>query len=97
VVPSHGHQKNKKWSFYLPLIHKPKQLLKVWKNQSTVTLCLEELKKMKVRNHVFHENFKHVEIWHHYICEHVLSREVDLLYIPSNDQIANIMTKPLGK
>lgn len=51
----------------------------------------------KAINPTCHVNSKRVEIWHHYIHEHVLSREVDLFYILTNDQIDDIMTKPLSK
>jgi hypothetical protein len=59
--------------------------------------CINQSALKKARNPINHVNSKRVEIWHHYIHEHVLSREVDLLYIPTNDQIDDIMTKPLGK
>jgi hypothetical protein len=51
----------------------------------------------KTRNPTCHVNSKHVEIWHHYILEHVLLGEVDLFYNPTNDQIDDIMKKLLGK
>ncbi|KAH9546577.1 hypothetical protein CY35_12G104000, partial [Sphagnum magellanicum] len=51
----------------------------------------------KARNPTCHVNSKHVEIWHHYICEHVLLGEVNLFYVSTNDQIDDIMTKPIGK
>jgi hypothetical protein len=66
------------------------------KLDSIPLLCYKNALK-KARNPTNHVNSKRVEIWHHYIREHVLSREVDLLYIPTNDQIDDIMTKPLGK
>jgi hypothetical protein len=68
------------------------------KQPNNIPLFCDNQTKLKwARNLVCHANFKHIEIWHHYIGEHVLLGEVDLFYIPTNDQIGDIMTKPLGK
>jgi hypothetical protein len=32
-----------------------------------------------------------------YICEETEAGEIDVTYIPTNEQEPNIMTKPLGK
>ncbi|KAL8153625.1 hypothetical protein V2J09_011385 [Rumex salicifolius] len=47
-------------------------------------------------NLVFHVRTKHIEVHHHYIREKVLSGEVELLSIATNDQIADIFTKALA-
>ena len=33
---------------------------------------------------------------YHFLCEHVLSSEVELVYVLTDRQVANIFTKPLG-
>ena len=38
----------------------------------------------------------HIEVHYHFVRERVLSIEVDLVYVPTNRQIADIFTKPLG-
>lgn len=38
-----------------------------------------------------------MEIWLHYIRENVLVEIVDLFYIPTQDQVAEILTKALEK
>ena len=48
-------------------------------------------------NPVFHDRSKHVEIQYHYIQDMVERRAVQLQYIPTNDQIADILTKTLPK
>lgn len=38
---------------------------------------------------------KHVDVWHHYIWEHVESRDVQVEYVPSTNNLADILTKAL--
>ena len=45
---------------------------------------------------VFHTQTKHIEVHYHFVCERVLSGEVELLYVPKDRQTADIFTKPLG-
>ena len=47
------------------------------------------------KNLVQHSKSKHIEIRHHFIREHVANEDVMLDYINTEDQIANIFTKPL--
>ena len=48
-------------------------------------------------NPVFHDRTKHVEIKYHYIKDMVLRKAIQLRYISTNEQTANILTKPLSK
>ncbi|KAG8484252.1 hypothetical protein CXB51_023902 [Gossypium anomalum] len=57
-------------------------------NQSAVKLA---------SNSVFHVRTKHIEARHHFIFEKVLDQEIVLEGISSNQQIADIFTKALGK
>jgi hypothetical protein len=47
-------------------------------------------------NHVFHDKSKHIEIKYQYIRDMVQRGVVELHYISMDDQIADILTKPLS-
>ena len=45
---------------------------------------------------VFHAHTKHIEVHYHFVRERVLSGEVELRYVHTDRQVADIFTKPLG-
>jgi hypothetical protein len=49
------------------------------------------------KNIVPHSKTKHIPIKYHFLKEQVTNRVVQLNYIPSTEQIADIFTKPLAK
>ena len=48
------------------------------------------------RNPVFHSKSKHIELDVHCIRDKVLSKELEVRYIPTKEQVADILTKPLS-
>lgn len=38
---------------------------------------------------------KHIEIEHHFIRDHVQNEKMNLQFVPTNDQLADILTKSL--
>ena len=46
-------------------------------------------------NPVFHDNSKHIEIKFHYIRD-MVQRGVKLQYVAPDEQIVNVLTKPLA-
>ena len=57
-------------------------------NQSCVKL---------LENSVFHEKSKHIEIKYHYIGDIVQRGEVKLQYVAMDEQIVDVLTKPLAR
>lgn len=63
--------------------------MKVWcDNKSTISM---------VRNPVYHDRTKHVEIDRHFIIEKIENHSITLLHIPTRQQTADILTKTLAK
>lgn len=57
-------------------------------NQSTIRL---------IKNPEFHKRTKHVEVQYHYVREQLKNGTIDPQYVCSNEQLADIFTKPLPK
>jgi len=57
-------------------------------NQSSVKLA---------KNLVFHARMKYIEIQYHFIKEKVISGDIELTHVSTNEQLADIFIKPLGR
>lgn len=57
-------------------------------NKSAISLC---------KNPVFHDRSKHIDTRYHYIRNCIEEGTVDVEYISTEDQLADILTKPLGR
>jgi len=49
------------------------------------------------KNPVMHSKTKHIPIKYHFLREQVLEQKVKLEYVPSKEQVADILTKPLPR
>jgi len=47
-------------------------------------------------NAILHSPMKHIKTKYHLICDLVLENKVELIYVPSRQQKANIFTKSMG-
>ncbi len=47
-------------------------------------------------NSVYHAKTKHIEVHYHFIRKKVLAKEIDLIHVSIEDQVADIFTKALG-
>ena len=47
------------------------------------------------KNPIFHNRSKHIDTRFHFIRESISKKEVQLKYVKSQDQVADIFTKPL--
>ncbi|KAJ0520496.1 putative RNA-directed DNA polymerase [Helianthus annuus] len=70
--------------------------LDVKQGEPTILFCDNQAARHIANNPVFHEITKHVEMDCYFVRERVESREVELVYIDSKNQIADLLTKALG-
>ena len=60
-------------------------------------LCDNESAIKIAYNLVQHSRTKHIEIRHHLIRDHVARGDIELAYVPSEDQLTDIFAKPLDE
>lgn len=65
------------------------------KHQS-VLYCDDISAKYWSQNPVMHQHTKHVEIDFHFIHEQVIKKEIVVKYCSSDDQLADLLTKPFS-
>ncbi|KAJ9560830.1 hypothetical protein OSB04_005990 [Centaurea solstitialis] len=46
-------------------------------------------------NHVLHSKTKHIEVRYHFIRDHVMNGDIELHFVPTEYQLADLFTKPL--
>ena len=49
------------------------------------------------KNPKHHHRTKHIDISYHFVRERVISKEIEVKYCPTNNMVADIMTKALPK
>jgi hypothetical protein len=63
----------------------------------TVIYCDNQSCIKLSENPVFHDRYKHIEIRYHFIRDYVQRGDVELQYISTEEQVADILTKALGR
>jgi histone deacetylase 1/2 len=69
--------------------------LRVSQSQSPVLWCDNIGATYLSANPVFHARTKHIEVDYHFVRERVARRQLQIKFISSKDQLADIFTKPL--
>ncbi|KAM6584466.1 hypothetical protein CsatB_011468 [Cannabis sativa] len=67
-----------------------------FKTPTAITWCDNMGANALASNPVFHARTKHIEVDVHFIRDKVLSKELDIRYVPSSDQVADCLTKGLS-
>jgi hypothetical protein len=44
-----------------------------------------------------HSKTKHIDIWHHFLGDHVIKGDIIISHVGTLDQLADIFTKPLDE
>jgi len=70
------------------------QQLDFFEIQQMNMYCDEETALYIASNLVFHERTKRIEIDSHFIREKLLSKEICIEFVGSNDQLADMLTNP---
>ena len=66
-------------------------------NQDDATVIYEDNQSCiaLARNPIHHARTKHVDIQYHFTQEKIVSKEIELIYMPTEDMQADALTKPL--
>jgi len=65
-------------------------------SQGTMIIKCDNTSAINIsKNPVQHSQTKHIDIRHHFLCDLVESEVVSLSFIPTKNQLADILTKPL--
>jgi hypothetical protein len=64
--------------------------------EATLNLCDNQSCIKMTKNHVFHDNSKHIEIRYHYIRDMVPRGAIKLQYISTDEQVVDVLTKALS-
>ena len=67
-------------------------------NLKKVPLLCDNESAIKIsQNPVQHSRTKHIEIRYHFLCDHVLKGDIVISHMKTEDQLADIFTKPLDE
>ena len=69
-----------------------------WLQSTKVPLLCDNESAVKLANNpVQHSRTKHIDIRHHFLRDHVAKNDISLEGVRSEDQLADIFTKPLDE
>ena len=67
-------------------------------NLKQVHLFCDNESAIKIANNpVQHSKTKHIEIRHHFLRDHVMKEDIDIIHVNTEEQLADIFTKPLDE
>ena len=70
----------------------------LWHQPEQVPLFRDNKSAIKIANNpVQHSKTKHIEIRHHFLRDHVMKKDIDIMHVNTEEQLADIFTKPLDE
>jgi hypothetical protein len=66
-------------------------------SEPTKLMCNNQSAMKLIKNLVFHDRTKHIAIRHHFIREKITKKDIEVVHVASSNQLANILTNPLGR
>ncbi|GAB2287999.1 hypothetical protein Dimus_037972 [Dionaea muscipula] len=67
------------------------------KYDEPMVMCIDNQSAIAIaRNPVYHDRSKHIDVRFHFLREAIAKKEVELKYVRTQVQLADILTKPLG-
>lgn len=78
------------WMYLEMEVGYPQEKLGILYNNNSGAVAL-------TKNTKHNSRVKHIDIWHHFICECVENRNISVLHVPSADNLADLLTKTLGR
>jgi hypothetical protein len=63
--------------------------------ERVLLICDNSSAISEVKNPVFHKKMRYVERRHHFLRDHVEKGDIEMRYIDTERQLADIFTKPL--
>ena len=70
----------------------------LWHQSETSTSLLRNESAIKIANNpVQHSKTKHIEIRHPFLRDHVMKKDIDIIHVNTEEQLADIFTKPLDE
>ena len=65
---------------------------------STIPIFCDNTSAITISNNpIQNSRYKHIDIRYHFIREHIMNDIVELYFVPTTEQIADVFTKPLDE
>ena len=65
--------------------------------QATIIQCDNQSSLKLTHDPVYHARSKHIELQHHFVRENIESKEIELTYCSTSENVVDISTKPIGR